>query len=67
MMLKRFSALLCAILLTGFSALLIDGSDCGIRLSGYADGREGIFCGVLTDAEADAIKNGANFALSPVQ
>ena len=66
-MLKRLAALLCAILLTGFSALLIEGADLGIRLSGYADGWYGTFCGVLTDEELNALKGGAAFALSPVQ
>lgn len=44
--------------------LLIDGLDAGIALAGYSDGEDGIYCCVLTDAEVNALKNGAPFALS---
>ena len=46
------------------AALLIDGADSGIRLTGYDDGEnDGVFCCVLTDAEVDALKNGARFEM----
>ena len=45
------------------AALLIDGSDRDIRLSGYADGWYGTFCGVLTDAELEVLMGGASFEL----
>ena len=43
----------------------IDGVDCGIRMTGYADGEEGIYCCVLTDAEFNALENGATAELAP--
>ena len=46
------------------AALLVDGVDHGILLNGYASDGEGIFCGVLTDAETAALKSGAIASLS---
>ena len=47
------------------ASLRIDGVDCGIRMTGYADGEEGIYCCVLTDAEFNALENGATAELAP--
>ncbi len=44
--------------LTGAS-LLIDGTDRGIRLDGYASGDHAVYCCVLTDGEVRALENGA--------
>lgn len=46
------------------ASLLIDGVDHGIRMAGYDDDNTGIFCCVLTDAEANALKNGAPFKIT---
>ena len=42
------------------ASLRIEGTNGGIPLSGYADGDDGIFCCVLTDAEYDLLKNGGD-------
>lgn len=41
----------------------INGLDTGIEMSGYMDGKDAVYCCVLTDAEYKLIKNGAEISI----
>ena len=44
--------------------LRIGGYDCGVALTGYMDGSDGVFCCTLTDGELHLLEAGADFALT---
>ena len=43
--------------------LRIGDYDCGVELTGYMDGADGVFCCTLTDGELHLLEAGADFAL----
>ena len=44
--------------------LRIGDYDCGVELSGYMDGADGVFCCTLTEGEMHLLECGADFALT---